>query len=172
VTIDLKIPTNKEPLLHALATPSKPQASDVWYRYFMSLIAGDAPTTPGTTIALVESVLQSYGLIDGPAIVVASKTTNYTLLRSDSGTQFDDNGAAGAVNFTLPAWAAGPTYSFVVATGGTLTVLPAGTDKIVISGAVASTVFSNTLYSYLRIVTSNIAARWIVAEQQGTWGHT
>ncbi|TAJ89743.1 hypothetical protein [Reyranella sp.] len=41
-----------------------------------------------------------------------SKTANYALLPSESGLDFDNNGAAGAVTFTLPTAIVGLTYTF------------------------------------------------------------
>ena len=67
----------------------------------LSLGNGTQADTSGrlklTTIA-VQKELQS------------TKTSNYSVLSTDSNTDFDNTGAAGEVDFTLPAYAAGLRY--------------------------------------------------------------
>src|SRR6202011_4624362 len=45
---------------------------------------------------------------------VVSKTADYTVLAADSGKMFDNTGAAGSVNFTLPAVAASKGFTITI----------------------------------------------------------
>ena len=66
---------------------------------------------------------------------IVSKTGNYPLLVADSGTWFDNNGAPGEVDFTLPTWAAGLHYCFTVVTGQIVKVIAPATVKIAIGSS-------------------------------------
>ncbi|MGA4923433.1 hypothetical protein, partial [Bacillus subtilis] len=66
-------------------------------------------------------------IVAAPARVarIVAKTADYTLIASDSGTIFTNQGAAGAVNFTLPALAsidAAFRAEFFCEAGQTITV--------------------------------------------------
>lgn len=60
------------------------------------------------SVATAQSML---GLGAQPAV---AKTANYTLLASDHGKMFTNEGAGGLVRFTLPTWADGLIYKFTV----------------------------------------------------------
>lgn len=59
-----------------------------------------------------------------------TKTADYTVLVTDNGTCFDNIGAVGAVNFTLPAIANGLAYNFRVCADQSVTVTSAEGDNI------------------------------------------
>jgi len=75
---------------------------------------------------------------------VVAKTTNYSVAETDHDTLFTNTGAAGAVNFTLPAaihLKKGLRFSFYGTAGGTVTVTSATADVIVThNDATATTV--------------------------------
>lgn len=63
---------------------------------------------------------------------IVPKTADYTVLESDNGTLFTNRGAAGAVNFTLPATAEkGLTYGFYVVADETVTVTAGTADTMI-----------------------------------------
>lgn len=72
----------------------------------------------------------AYQQLDSFRRTVTAKTADYTLTAADSGGVFTTTGAAGAVNFSLPAVATstGFTYSFVNTVDQNMTITaPAGT---------------------------------------------
>lgn len=78
---------------------------------------------------------------------IMAKTTDYTVLEVDNGALFTNNGAAGAVNFTLPAItnSRGQRFGFYVATDQTLTVTSAaGNDLLMYNDIAGSSVSFGT----------------------------
>lgn len=71
-----------------------------------------------------------------------AKTTDYTLLDTDSGKVFTTVGAGGAVNFTLPAVAtsAGLTYTFINAVDETMTVTAPANTMVANNDATATSI--------------------------------
>jgi hypothetical protein len=64
---------------------------------------------------------------------IVAKTADYTVLSSDHGVLFTNRGAAGAVNFTLPATAyKGMRFGFFVVADQTLTVTSGTADTMVV----------------------------------------
>jgi len=68
----------------------------------------------------------------------ASKTTDYTVLASESGTFFNNRGATVAINFTLPAMADGLNYHFYAADDFAITVTSGTADKMICDNDVAA----------------------------------
>ena len=68
----------------------------------------------------------------------ATKTADYTVKASESGTFFSTRGAVGTVNFTLPAMASGLNYLFYAAAAGAMTVTSGTADKMVADNDVAA----------------------------------
>ncbi|MCP4139012.1 MAG: hypothetical protein GY755_01775 [Chloroflexi bacterium] len=88
------------------------------------------------------------GMIPNIAFKVKTraKTADYTVLAAESGSRFTNLGATAAVNFTLPAPAAGLIYQFYVAADVSVTVT-GGTagDLVALNNAAADSVaFSTT----------------------------
>lgn len=106
-------------------------------------------TTPGLTGAnayaltaqmngrfLIDTLLPGNNLMNG---AVVSKTADYTVLESDTGADFDNLGASGTVEFTLPATPKlGLRYKFSDVAGQTVTV-SSPSANIVNGGAAAAT---------------------------------
>lgn len=94
----------------------------------------------------------------------ATKTANYTVTALDSGTIFDNVGAAGAVTNTLPTAARGLFYEFYVDAAQTVTIV-AGASTTIRYGATVSSaagnITSNTQGSIVRIVAIS-TTQWIV----------
>lgn len=61
---------------------------------------------------------------------MATKTTNYTVVVLDSGKVFNNQGAAGEVDFTLPTGAAGYRYSFCTVTAQVLKIIATNSATI------------------------------------------
>jgi hypothetical protein len=103
--------------------------------------------------------------------VVTSKTASYAVLAADSYKDFDNNGAAGSVTFTLPASTVGLAYGFAVMEAQNLVVDAPGGVTIYI-GALATTaggtITSNEVGSYL-FVKCRSATEWIVQSSMGSW---
>lgn len=99
----------------------------------------------------------------------SDKTANYTVLTSDSGKVFTNNGATGFVTFTLPAAAAGYEYTFIVADAYGVIVAPAGDDTICYNGSTFTLgVGSAGTYQVLKIVSIS-ATEWVVTSVIGGW---
>ena len=71
-----------------------------------------------------------------------TKTLDYTVKASESGTFFSNRGATAAMNFTLPAVASGLNYLFYAAADFSVTVTPAAVDTIVCDNNVAADAFA------------------------------
>jgi hypothetical protein len=101
----------------------------------------------------------------------ASKTANYTVLAADAGTQFDNIGAAGEVDFTLPAAAAGLRYGFTCAVNQTLKII-AGASTTIANGATisaaAGNASANAKYAHLELEAVS-ATEWVANCATGTW---
>jgi hypothetical protein len=80
-----------------------------------------------------------------PGTRFATKTADYTVVAADNFTLFDNTGAVGAVNFTLPALANGYLFGFRVAADQSVTVTSAaGNDIIAFNDNAASSVAFST----------------------------
>jgi hypothetical protein len=102
-----------------------------------------------------------------------TKTANYIVLAGDSGTTFDNGGASGEVDFTLPAWAAGLRYIFIVATAQILKIIAPAGIHIAIGGAnsvAAGNVVSSAVFSAVELAAPNGASgQWVAIAMTGTW---
>lgn len=102
----------------------------------------------------------------------ASKTANYSVLASDTGTQFDNIGAAGEVDFTLPTAAVGLKYGFTVKAAQVLKVI-AGSSTIIAIGASisasAGNIQANTAYSSVQLEAIS-TTEWVATSgASGSW---
>jgi hypothetical protein len=101
----------------------------------------------------------------------SSKTASYTVLTTDLGTAFTNNGAAGAVIFTLPAAAIGLYYRFTCFVAQTLEVLCVGSDKIAVgttNSAAAGNAQVATPFASLSI-RCDVTGQWVATSSTGTW---
>lgn len=105
--------------------------------------------------------------------LVSTKTGNYTVVVLDSGTVFTNNGAAGAVAFTLPASpTVGLTYTFVVMTAQNV-VITANTGQTIRNGGSTSTsggtATNNVVGSTITIIAMTATQWFVVNTPIGTW---
>lgn len=99
------------------------------------------------------------------------KTSNFTVLTTDTGTWFNNSGAAGTITNTLPAAAVGLNYKFTVVTAQNVSVKAVGSDTIRIVGQVtagAGGIACATVGSSIDIYCP-IAGQWIVASTNTPW---
>ena len=68
----------------------------------------------------------------------ATKTADYTVLASESGTFFNNRGATAAITFTLPAFADGLNYLFYAAADLAITVTSGTADLMIVDDDVAA----------------------------------
>ena len=103
--------------------------------------------------------------------VVTSKTASYAVLAADSYLDFDNNGAAGSVTFTLPASTVGLAYGFAVMEAQDLVIDAPGGVTIYL-GALATTaggtITSNAVGSYL-FIKCRSATEWLAQSSLGSW---
>ena len=107
-------------------------------------------------------------LSQDPLIV---KATSYTLLPSDSGTIFTNEGASALVTFTLPTALAGLRYSFIIQDVDGIQVDAATGDTIRIGASVsagAGNINATTIGNTVTLVAIN-ATEWIALSREGTW---
>lgn len=101
----------------------------------------------------------------GTTLGIVSKTADYTILTSESGTTYDNTGATGAIVLTLPTPAKGLTYKFTVTAAQYLRV----NGTILQGGLSGAYIRSNTVGSYLSIEAHD-SSGWIVSAIEGGWG--
>lgn len=100
---------------------------------------------------------------------VVAKTADYTVVTADRDTIFTNRGAAGAVNFTLPAIAKGLKYLFYCEAAQDLTITAATADTLVAFNDLAAdsvTIDQNTnskqIGGALMVVANDNASKWLV----------
>ena len=108
---------------------------------------------------------------------VTSKTTNYTVVTSDSNTLFTNTAATGEVDFTLPACSAGLTYSFyidnaqiekIIATNSA--VIRYGSSLGVANGNLNAAITGNLVQlSCIGTSGADSAPEWIITKTVGNW---
>ncbi len=116
-----------------------------------------------------DAILGQYGVLNGPVREV-TKTADYTAVASDNGTMFDNLGAIGAVNITLPAIAAGLSMGISVLADQTMTVTSAeGTNIVAFNNASASSLSFATggakIGGRLWLTVNPAGTKWLVDNQ-------
>lgn len=101
----------------------------------------------------------------------SSKTANYPVVVLDSGTFFNNIGASGSVNFTLPTASAGLHYSFtiqaaqtVTVTAGSSTTIRSGANVTAAAGNITSSSVGNTIHIF-----AISATEWYTEAIVGSW---
>jgi Pectate lyase superfamily protein len=106
-----------------------------------------------------------------------TKTKNFIVPRGFSGTQFDNIGATGEVDFTLPslhdtdAYGLGTKFGFHVAAAQTLKVIAQNRMTIRVAGSVSlsnGNVASSTVGNYIELQAISASA-WVAKSVVGTW---
>jgi len=126
-------------------------------------------TTSGGAITVVDD-LRPLGALPLKANIRAQRI-DHTLINTESGTLFTNEGATGTVILTLPAAAIGLEYEFYIQANQTFTIT-AGSGDTIRSGTnvstAAGTVSNNTVGNMIRIVAIN-STEWIARTITGTW---
>ena len=122
-----------------------------------------------TASAVVAIVMLAGDFMPNP-LLIASKTTDYNVLVTDSGTHFDNfNGSN--LNFNLPASQPGLTYTFSVVISRTVSVVCAGVEQIAIGAS--NSVIGGKIAASVPFATVTIechqAGQWIATSTTGSW---
>ena len=91
---------------------------------------------------------------------------------NDTNTDFDNTGASGEVDFTLPAYAAGLRYCFMVTAAQTLKVIAPASAKIAIgttNSAAAGNIAASAVYSTACLVATSVPNQWVTKSTTGSW---
>jgi hypothetical protein len=103
---------------------------------------------------------------------VTSKTASYQILAADDFTDFDNNGAAGSVTFTLPAAAVGLSYGFAVMEAFNLVIqAPGGVTMYAGAGSASTaggTLTSSDVGSYI-LLKCRSSTEWIAQQLVPSW---
>lgn len=121
------------------------------------LYVGTHAADPAANNMTVEGAFKS-------RILPVAKTTDYGVVALDSGAYFNNSGAVGTVNFSLPAAAVGLRYCFVVYAAQIVNVVANGSDKVAFgadNGAAGGNISSNTPFSSACVVAPG-TGQWIV----------
>jgi hypothetical protein len=105
------------------------------------------------------------------ALSTVTKTANYSVTAGDVAKHFNNIGAAGEVDFSLPAAAAGLNYCFLVDAAQIVKVVAAAGEKIAVgatNSAAGGNVTANTAYSEI-CLEAHKAAQWVVRSSTGAW---
>ncbi len=111
--------------------------------------------------------------VNSPAsgIIHETKTANYSILISDSGKCFNNIGATGEVDLSLPTAAAGLRYSFIVDAAQTVKIIAQALQSIALESIISATggsIEADTPYQALTIE-SHKAGFWVVTSATGSW---
>jgi hypothetical protein len=112
-----------------------------------------------------------YMRANSPAVQL-TKTSNYTVSANDTNTDFDNTGARGEVDFTLPAYAAGLRYCFMVTASQTVKVIAPASAKIAVgnsNSASAGNITANGVYASACLVATSVPNQWATKSTTGTW---
>lgn len=105
--------------------------------------------------------------------ITQSKTANYTVVGTDNGATFDNTGATGEVDFTLPAEANNMNFTFCVVAAFTVKVIAPTGVKIAIgasNSAAAGNVSNATPFGCVTLYSPNGATtQWVARNSTGTW---
>ncbi len=163
---------------HATILQAVHTASAVNYSQIANGATGVAPKwscTGADTNVSCEIAPKGAGVVqvDGPLLsptMVAAKTANYNIATTDSGTTFDNFGAAGEVDLSLPPISIGRRYCFIVQAAQTLKIIAAGGNHIAIGTSVSAS--GGNIASAApdsSICLTALSGSWISTGHEGTW---
>jgi hypothetical protein len=111
------------------------------------------------------------GRPNGWALIVA-KTADYTVLSTDNDTWFTNQGASGAVNFTLPTVFRGGRFKFSVEANQTVTVTAASGKLVAFNNAAATSIAFSTssekIGAMVEIYANADATKWLAQVSLGS----
>ena len=100
------------------------------------------------------------------------KAADYTVVGDDNGTYFTTRGAAGAVNFTLPALKRGLSFEFFNEAGQNMTITAATADTMVTfndlaADSIAFSTASELIGAKVKVRANDDASKWLVEVNLG-----
>ena len=132
------------------------------------------PTTSTSSVSSSTSSISTSTTVLPDTRTVTVKTTDYTVTAAESNVCFTNDGASGAVIFTLPSASAGLTYTFIVEAVQTVTIDAAAGNWIRIDASVTSnggTIYTSTRGNSVTLVCIN-TTNWVAISFIGTWTFT
>jgi hypothetical protein len=101
-----------------------------------------------------------------------AKAADYTVTAADNGTLFTTRGAAGAVNFTLPAIDRGLRYRFFNEAGQNMTITAATADTMVVfndlaADSIAFSTASELIGGSVEVIANDNETKWLVLVNLG-----
>lgn len=100
--------------------------------------------------------------------VVIDKAAAYTVTVAESGALFTNDGASGAITFTLPSLAGGLRYCFTANDNQTVAVDPAASEQILSeTNAGGDQITSGAQFDVICLV--GVTDGWLPVETTGTW---
>lgn len=107
-----------------------------------------------------------YLLLNDARCNLVAKTANYTVAATDSATVFTNEGAAGAVTFTLPTAAEGLFYEFLVVADQTVTISGPADTLVIDNDAGADSVSFATatekIGNKVRAIATDGGSKWFI----------
>lgn len=108
---------------------------------------------------------------------VVAKTADYTVLATDNDKIFSNQGAVGAVNFTLPTCARGLHFQFVVEADQNVTITSAPSDILVVfndaaADSIAFSTGSQKIGGWVEVFANADASKWLVKVGLGSASQT
>lgn len=115
-------------------------------------------------------MLSPVGQPDGSTLSVSDKTADYTVLDTEPGKLFTNNGASADVVLSLPATAAGLNYEFAVVAANVLAIRLNSSSTQSVEDAASTYIgyWSKTTHSATRIAAPT-TTKWLVTSKNGTW---
>lgn len=104
---------------------------------------------------------------------VEAKTADYAIEAGECGKVFTNQGASGAIEFSLPAAAVGLWFDFIVKANQELRIDPDGTETIALDTGVQQAagkyITANAIGEHISVVCVK-AGEWDTRDPVGTWG--
>ena len=136
-----------------------------------STVTGPSGSTGPTGNTGHQGVIGPTGPVGGSQAIL-TKTVDYQITSGDDGSQFDNNGATGAIVLTLPPFEVGLEYSFVVATNETVEIAATNPDQIADAyGGLHPSISGSIAYMGIAIGTTNAPGIWIPLYSMGGWSY-
>lgn len=141
--------------------------------YGSALVAGDIVAARVVTVYYDGTQFQ---IINNPRpirLTSVTKTADYTILATESGTYFDNTGASSGVGLTLPAYEIGLRFCFIVTAAQNFQVIAPASNQIAIghgaNSVAAGNIVSSKLYSTACVFATPISNQWAAERTTGLW---
>lgn len=149
-------------------------ASSAWAQTAYGELGFSGSWTSGNCMqqsATVNAAIDAGGACGTTTLTTSTKTTNYPVVSGDTGKIFNNTGAAGEVDFTLPAAAAGLNYCFTVDAAQIVKVIAASGEKVAIgaSNSTASGNFTSNAPFSTACFYGLKAGQWVARSVTGSW---